>query len=205
MTQLKKDKIVFHDESNPDVDWKARQCYMLLIASATEIVSGVDNLWKSGPSEGHHTYPDFGQYMPVNYFKAFCSAAPFCWSPEKYWYEDTRDVPWDIFLPCLASFIDRRQKLIKTMMMLVDESMSRWRPKTTKLGGLPNNTFELRKPVPLGTMFRNGVECISGILVVQDVVQNSEQQSLKSHFGESLTLPNGADIGAHTAEVLWLV
>ena len=73
-----RDKIVFFDESSQDPDWKVRQCYILLIASATESVSGVENLWKSGPSAGHHTYLDFGQYMPVNYFKAFCSAAPFC-------------------------------------------------------------------------------------------------------------------------------
>jgi hypothetical protein len=111
-----------------------------------------------------------------------------------------------LFLLCLASFNDRRQKLIKTMMMLVDESMSGWHSKTTKLGGLPNYTFEPRKPVPLGNMFRNGMECISGILVVQDVVRNPEQQLLKSYFWRTIsTLPNGADIGAHTAEVLWLV
>ena len=132
---VKMDKIVFFYETSQDPDWKVRQCYMLLIASATEIVSGVENLWKSGPSAGHHTYPDFGQYMPFNYFKAFCSAAPFCWSKGRYWYEDTRDVPWDVFLPCLSSFDCRRQQLIKTVLMLVDESMSEWHPKTTKLGG----------------------------------------------------------------------
>jgi len=48
-----------------------RQCYLLMIASATEVVNGVENLWKSGPSIGHQEYPDYGQYIPVNYFKAF--------------------------------------------------------------------------------------------------------------------------------------
>jgi hypothetical protein len=200
-----RDKIVFFDDSSEDPDWKVRQCYMLLIASATEIVSGVENLWKCGPSAGRHTYPDFGQYMPINYFKCFCSAAPYCWSNERYWYEDSRDVPWDVFLPCLSCFNDKRQQLVKTVLMLVDESMSGWRPKTTKLGGLPNYTYEPRKPVPLGTMFRNGVECVSGMLVIQDVVQNPEQQALKPYFGTMSTLPDGSDITAHTAEVLRLV
>jgi hypothetical protein len=117
-------KLFFFDEDSQDPDWNVCQCYMLLIASATEIVSGVGKLWKSGPSAGQHTYPDFGQYKPTNYFKAFCCAAPFCWSDECYWYEDTRDVPWDVFLPC-----------------------------PLKLGGLPNYTYEPRKPIPLGTMF----------------------------------------------------
>jgi hypothetical protein len=93
------------------------------------------NLWKCGPSAGHHTYPDFGQYMPINYFKCFCSVAPYCWSNEWYWYEDSCNVPWDVFLPCLSCFDDKRQHLIKTALMLVDESMSGWCPKTTKLGG----------------------------------------------------------------------
>jgi hypothetical protein len=81
---------------------------MLLIASATKIVFGVENLWKSGPSAGFHTYPDFGQHMPINYFKAFCCEVPFCWSDDFYWCEDTRDVPWDVFLPFLSSFKDRQ-------------------------------------------------------------------------------------------------
>jgi len=200
-----RDGIIFHDEDHNDPDWKVQQCYLLLIASATEIVSGVENLWKQGPSAGRHTYPDFGQYMPINYFKAFCSAAPFCWADERYWYEDVRDVPWEVFLPCLSGFNNKRRRLLKTVLMLVDESMSGWRPKTTKLGGLPNYTFEPRKPVPLGTMFRNGVECISGILVVQDVVQNPEMQSLKDYFGDTSTLPDNSEITAHTAEVLRLV
>ena len=47
-----RDQIKFHDDEDLDPDWKVRQCCLLLIASATEIVCGVDNLWKSGPSLG---------------------------------------------------------------------------------------------------------------------------------------------------------
>jgi hypothetical protein len=200
-----KDKILFFDEDNSDPDWKVRQCYLLIIASATKIVSGIENLWFLGPSSGGHTYPDFGQYMPINYFKGFCSAAPFCWSEEKYWYEDEHDVPWDVFLPCLASFNNKQQRFLNTVLMLVDESMSGWHPKTTKLGGLPNYKFEPHKHIPLGTMFQNGVECVSGILVAQDVVQNPEKQASKAYFGEKSGLPDGSEITAHTAEVLHLV
>ena len=202
---VKKDKIIFYDSSAADPDWMVRQCYLLMIASATEVVNGIDNLWKSGPSVGRHAYPDFGQCVPINYFKAFASAAPYCWSPERYWYEDTRDVPWEVFLPCLQGYNNKRRRIIKTVLMLLDESMSGWRPKTTKLGGLPNYTFEPCKPVPLGTMFRNGVECISGVLVVQDVVQNPELQAQKAYHGDVSSLPDKSNITAHTAEVLRLV
>jgi hypothetical protein len=54
-------------------------------------------------------------------------------------------------------------------------------------------------------MFRNGVECISGVLVVQDVVQNPELQARKPYSGLPSSMPDSSDIQAHTAEVLRLV
>jgi hypothetical protein len=177
----------------------------LITEAATEPFTGIANLWKTGKSKGRHNYPDFGKYMPINYFKAFCSATPYAWADPKYWYLDARDNPWDVFTLCLSSFNEKRQRLIKTVLLLIDESISGWRPKTKKLGGLPNYTFEPRKPVPLGTMFRNGVECITGLLVVQDVVQNSEQQSRKDYSFVRSNLPDKSIILAHIAEVLRLV
>jgi hypothetical protein len=115
-----------HDPQASDPDWMVRQCYLLMIALATEVVNGVVNLWRMTPSIGHHEYPDFGQHMPVNYFKVFCSAAPYCWSDPKYCHEDSHDVLWDVFLPFLADLIGKQQRLIKTFLMLVDESMSGW-------------------------------------------------------------------------------
>ena len=46
------DKIRFHDNNDPDPDRMAKQCYLLIIAGATEIFSGVSSFWKSGPSRG---------------------------------------------------------------------------------------------------------------------------------------------------------
>jgi hypothetical protein len=74
-----------------------------------------------------------------------------------------------------------------------------------RLEGLLNYTYEPKKPVSLGTMFRNGVKCITGVLVVQDVVQLSEQQSQKDFLGLRSSMPDGSEITAHAAEVLHLV
>jgi hypothetical protein len=57
----------------------------------------------------------------------------------------------------------------------------------------------------MGTMFCNGVECISGVLVVQDVVQNPEMQSRKAFHGERSFMADKSDITAHTTKVLRLV
>jgi hypothetical protein len=73
-----------------------------MIAAASEIENGVENLWKHGPSGGRHDYPDFGKYiMPINHFKVFQAAAPYCWCEKKHWYVEKRDRSWDIFGPCL--------------------------------------------------------------------------------------------------------
>ena len=58
-------------------------------------------------------------------------------------------------------------------MSMFDKSMSGWRPKTSKRGGLPHISHEPRKPVPLGTMIRNAVECTTGIFVHHDLVDSS--------------------------------
>ncbi len=67
------------------------------------------------------------------------------------------------------------------MLLLIDGSMSGWRPKTKKLGGLPNYTFESCKPVPLGTIFCNAVECISGLLLYKMLyrIQNKIPEGLQ--------------------------
>jgi len=80
--------------------------------------------------------------------------------------------------------------------------MSGWKPKTSKLGGLPNYTFEPRKPIPLGTMFRNGAEAVTGMLIFQDIVQTQEFQSRKDYHQEPSHMPDGLEIPTHTAEVL---
>jgi hypothetical protein len=126
--------------------------------------SGADNLWKSGKASGRRCYADFGHYCLINMFKAFRAAAPFCWSDEEHWYTDKRDISWEMFVPCIKAFKKRRNELLTTNLLVLDESISGWWPKTSKYGGLPNYTLEPHKPVPLGTMFKNGLDAKNGIL-----------------------------------------
>jgi hypothetical protein len=107
-----------------------------------------------------------------------------------------------MLVPCIMAFNNRSNELLTTNLLVLDESMSGWRPKTSKYGGLPNYTLEPRKPVPLGTMFRNGVDATHGILAYQDVVQFSEIQKQKDYRDEKSHLPNGVEINAHCAETL---
>jgi hypothetical protein len=203
-------KVKFHRPDDEDSDWIVKQCYMLIIAAVTEAEVGVDNLWKQGEGGGRRDHANFGRYVPIHYFKMFLSCAPYLFCEKKYWYESYEDKGWEVFQPVMNSFNDRRRRLFAVTLLMLDESMSGWRPKTSKFGGLPNLTFEPRKPVPLGTQFKNGVECISGILAFQDPVIAPEKQKekgffyseMESHTPEKTSLPLREDIPAHTAEVL---
>ncbi len=51
-------------------------------------------------------------------------------------------------------------------------------------------------------MFQNGADCMSGVLVFQDVVQAPEVQSQKHFFNEASHPSGNPPITAHTAVVL---
>ena len=129
----------------PDPDAKIKLVYQLLIAGATEGVSGQTgyaNMWKKGTVEGgRKVYPDFGRYMNLQEFQTIASTLPYLFAEEKHWYLKQGTVPWEVFMPILDSHSEKRRHFLKVFFLMLDESMSGWRPKTSKLGGLPNYTY----------------------------------------------------------------
>eukprot|EP00957_Ditylum_brightwellii_P020047 1512820-Ditylum_brightwellii.AAC.1 len=83
--------------------------------------------------------------------------------------------------------------------------MSAWQPKTSKLCGLPNITFEKHQPTELSFMLKNLFECISGVFKYQDIVQLPEVQQQQNYYGNLSSVSNSGTIPSHTSEVLWQV
>jgi hypothetical protein len=77
------EKIQFHDSEAEYRGSMVRQCYTLLIAGASKMENEVENLWKKGAVSGRRNHPEFGQYIGKNVFKAFKSAAHFCFAEEE--------------------------------------------------------------------------------------------------------------------------
>jgi len=50
---------------------------------------------------------------------------------------------------------NRKKNVAASFFKLLDESMSAWYPRKTKTGGLPNISFILGQPEPLGTEFKS--------------------------------------------------
>ena len=52
--------------------------------------------------------------------------------------------------------------------------MSAWRPRTTAPGGLPNISFVLRKPEPLGTEFKTVCCATTGVMSYMEIMRGKE-------------------------------
>eukprot|EP00957_Ditylum_brightwellii_P198839 15155886-Ditylum_brightwellii.AAC.1 len=80
--------------------------------------------------------------------------------------------------------------------------MAEWRPQTSKFGGLPNITYEAHKPVELGSMFKDGMKCVSGVFKYQHIVQAPKGQQRKTYFGAISVVSADGTIPSHISKVL---
>ena len=100
---------------------------------------------------------NFDQYMHPYHFKEFCHFLPEVWLG--YNLKESND-PWWQFQAAVGQFNNLRSERIHAYCWkVVDELMSAYRPRTAKLGNLPNISFVMCKPEPLGKFF-----CLLSIL-----------------------------------------
>jgi len=99
---------------------------------------------------------DFGKYMKWWRFKQIKHYIPLVMEDTKMKEED---VDWWKFKNRILQHNASKIKNISASHVLVfDESMSSFIPRTTKTGGLPNLLYVCRKPELLGTEFKNIVD-----------------------------------------------
>jgi len=200
--------IKFHDETNVDPDWKLKQFVLLTVKGATVHGRGTSEFWIAGKlCEGSSLDgADFGKHMDVNMYHAIAEALPFMWGDQSLWYKDRRDVPWQIFTPFIDAWNAKQKSLlIEFTILIMDETFIAWCPKTTKLGGLPNYSYEPRKPKGLGTMLKDMAEAIIGLMMFMDPCMAPSVQD-KKKFSNRLSQSPDAVANAvhapHVAEVL---
>ena len=70
------------------------------------------------------------------------------------------------------------------LVAVLDESMSAWKPRADKLGGLPNISFVMRKPKPLGTEFKTAVDADTGIMIYMEIQEGKDPMRGKEHAPE---------------------
>jgi hypothetical protein len=125
--------------------------------------------------------PDLKQYTNMSYdrFKALKSLFHLAFTDPST--VDKSDPWWEI-----RSLVDgfnenRKAKVAASVYKVMDESMSSFRPKTSKTGNLPNISFVKRKPKPLGTEVKNMVCGATRMMLALEIQEGKFPMREKPH------------------------
>jgi hypothetical protein len=110
--------------------------------------------------------------MSFDRFKALKSIFHLCFTDPST--VDKSDPWWEIRAMVDALNKNRKTKVAASVYKVMDESMSSFRPKTSKTGNLPNLSFIKRKPKPLGTEFKNMVCGATRIMLIALEIQEGK-------------------------------
>ena len=125
----------------------------ILLAARLEGRKG--NMWDSSISsdEGFRRKTNFSQYLTKKRFLEIRKHM------SHVFRDDTPQAEgddWAQIMGGIRGFNENRRRVVKSpKIKVLDETMSAFRPRTTKTGNLPHLSFILRKPEPLGTEFKS--------------------------------------------------
>jgi Transposase IS4 len=91
--------------------------------------------------------------------------------------------PWYPVVKLVEEFNKNRSRVVAASRIKVqDESMSAWKPRKDKNGGLPNISFIKRKPKPLGTEFKSVACGKTGIMLQLEIQRGKNEMPLRSKY-----------------------
>jgi hypothetical protein len=73
------------------------------------------------------------------------------------------------------------KRVVGSLWISVDKSISAWKPRTTDKGGLPNISFIIHKPTPLGTEFKSTACPITGVLRCLEIRRGKQGMAHKKY------------------------
>jgi len=125
--------------------------------------------------------PDLKQYTKMSFdrFKAIKSIFHLCFTDPST--VDKSDPWWEIRSMVDMFNANRKAKVAASVYKVMDESMSSFRPQTSKTGNLPHLSFILRKPKPLGTEFKNMVCGATRIMLALEIQEGKLPMRKKEH------------------------
>jgi hypothetical protein len=112
--------------------------------------------------------PDGLDIMPLYRFKHIKACFPWSFQDKTKADEEAEGHdPWNIVMLMVGGYNSNRHDWVAaSVRKVLDESMSAFRPRTSKTGGWPNISFILRKPEPLGTEFKTIACAVTGTCAV---------------------------------------
>jgi hypothetical protein len=136
------------------------------IVLATRIEGRKGNMWDRLEPEGYGKKVDMSQYMAEYRFKTIRAYIPFLFCDPSREADD----PWWQFSLGIEEYNNNRQSTVKSSFLkIMDESMSAFRPQTTKTGNLPHLSKIDRKPEDLGTELKATADCATGLCIFLEI------------------------------------
>lgn len=126
--------------------------YALFIAAAGFNEKGLHLFTSDQDDDSFYPPPGFDKHMKYHRFKVW---KQFIVQVNEDSARKRDDDPWWRFASAVEGFNKvRREKITTSLWDILDEAMSAFRPRSTATSKLPNISFILRKPEPLGSEFK---------------------------------------------------
>ena len=152
-------------------------------------------------------YPEFGRIMTRHRFESLKKHCTAVCTDEGAIATDQ----WYRFRPMVDAFNkNRRRNVIMSKSIVIDESMSAFRPRTTARGGLPNISFVKRKPKPMGTEFKCAADGRHGLMLfleIQEGKQGMRNARFRNEMGAGAACAMRVALGAlgeHESDIVHL-
>jgi hypothetical protein len=149
--------------------------------------SGGNGLWESREKQlvlGIRKWsepPDAGRFMSLTRFEEIRKLFPeaFADASRSDPDQDNYDPWYPIILLVEDLNANRHRTVCSSNTKTMDETMIGWRPRKNKLGGLPNISFILRKPCPLGSEFKDTCDGETGILLFVEIQRGRVEMPIR--------------------------
>ena len=160
-----------HDISEREF-WKF---WAVLLAARIEGKQG-GQLWQKDEPEGYGCKVNLSRYLKEFRFHEIKRFIPYLFAEDGL--KDTD--PWWQFKAGVDLYNENRKKNVSpSLLKTFDESMSAFRPRTTRYGNLPHLSNIARKPEPLGTEFKVTNSTKIGICLYLEIQRGKE--GMQSH------------------------
>jgi Transposase IS4 len=129
------------------------------------------DVWDKHEPEGYGTKVDMSYLMTRNRFREIRKWIPFLFADDKN--KETDD--WWQFSGAINLYNENRaRRIISSTVKVLEESMSAFRPQTTKNGNLPHLSYIERKSENLGTEFKVVADSVLGCCLYLEIQKGSK-------------------------------
>jgi hypothetical protein len=120
------------------------------------------NMWDRHKPEGEEPKVDYSMHIPEHRFGEIRYYIPFLFADQGCQQDD----PWWKFSKGVEEFnTNRKNTVLSSYLKVMDESMSAFRPQTSKTGNLPHLSYIQRKPENLGTELKDTADTKTGMMI----------------------------------------